>query len=225
MSYPYQNTYSYGTPGATVSYGTPQVQVPTANVTYGTPSVMYATQQPAATVSTQNYAYTTTSNAQPYQQTQTYQVVRDQPNYQVVREQPNYQVVSTQPTRQYVTQRAYNPRDWSTGLCGCFEDINSCCCATWCYPCFLGTLARQMGENPCGPCCCGGACKQLGCFLPTVPNPFLTAMRTKMRMNNGIDGDICGDSLTTGCCECCAAMQMSRQLRHLGVPSASGLCC
>jgi len=102
-------------------------------------------------------------------------------------------------------------RDWSTGTCGCCQDCKSCCFAFWCYPCFLCTLSKDMGENCCGPVCCGAYTRTGGC-----PNVFLTAMRTKMRTRYGIAGGICQDCCCMLCCEFCLTTQMARELKHSG---------
>src|SRR6218665_1175609 len=64
------------------------------------------------------------------------------------------------------------------------------CYAYWCYPCFLCSLATKMDECYCGPHCCGsgGGVNLLSssCFLPTSPNTFLVAMRSKLRAQHGI---------------------------------------
>ncbi|XP_078676620.1 placenta-specific gene 8 protein-like [Branchiostoma floridae x Branchiostoma belcheri] len=90
------------------------------------------------------------------------------------------------------------PRQWSSGLCACFDDMGSCLASTFCFPCFLCFLADKMGESCCTPCCHAHAA--------------MVGMRTKIRIQNNITGDIHNDIWTTGCCAMCAACQMSREV-------------
>ena len=125
-------------------------------------------------------------------------------------------VVMNQPGAARHLGQPQNIRKWSTGLCGCCEDVPNCCFAFWCYPCFVCTLATKMDENCCGPICCGGGAKCVGMHCSGAPNPFVTAMRTKMRAKHGIEGSICDDVCCTWCCECCVATQLHRELKHVG---------
>ncbi|PVD31998.1 hypothetical protein C0Q70_07424 [Pomacea canaliculata] len=63
------------------------------------------------------------------------------------------------------------PRDWSTGICGCFDDIKVCLCVLCCEPCAEIKLSMDMGEHYCVPCC--------------VPN-WLVVLRTKLRTQHNI---------------------------------------
>lgn len=88
------------------------------------------------------------------------------------------------------------PRGWSSGICGCFEDMSSCCgvywCGAGCYPCYL---SAKLNESCCLPCC-----------LPA--NSWLIALRVKMRAENNINGSIMEDC----CCVCCCAPLVMCQL-------------
>ncbi|PVD32000.1 hypothetical protein C0Q70_07426 [Pomacea canaliculata] len=63
------------------------------------------------------------------------------------------------------------PRAWSTGICGCFDDLGVCCCVWWCTPCAISQLVGDMGEHCCVPCCVPG---------------WLVALRTKLRTQHNI---------------------------------------
>jgi Cys-rich protein (TIGR01571 family) len=99
-----------------------------------------------------------------------------------------------------------NVREWSTGLCGCFEGCGSCVYAFFCYPCFMCTLASRMNECMCGPFFCDKV--------------FVIAMRTKLRSMHGISGSILNDCFTVTCCEFCATQQMYRELNNVERPSS-----
>lgn len=116
-----------------------------------------------------------------------------------------YVVVPQQITATERVGQRQNERVWSTGICGCFQDCCGCLYAYCCYPCFVCTVANQMGEFCCGPWCCN---------IPIAPNPFLVGMRSKLRGQYGIKGSVCNDTVCVMCCQCCVAMQMSRELKH-----------
>uniref|UniRef100_A0A671QD02 Uncharacterized protein n=1 Tax=Sinocyclocheilus anshuiensis TaxID=1608454 RepID=A0A671QD02_9TELE len=40
---------------------------------------------------------------------------------------------------------------WNTGICDCCQDLNSCCYAYWCFPCFTCTTTGEFGESTCLP--------------------------------------------------------------------------
>ncbi|KAL5010713.1 hypothetical protein ScPMuIL_013018 [Solemya velum] len=90
-------------------------------------------------------------------------------------------------------------RLWSSGTCACFDDCESCVLATV-FPCYPMVLASRMGENACVPLC--------------VPNA-MTAMRTKIRIENGIMGSICDDCLMATFCGPCALCQMKREMDYI----------
>ncbi|XP_074660827.1 cornifelin-like isoform X2 [Tubulanus polymorphus] len=109
-------------------------------------------------------------------------------------------VVTSQPTTTVrVVQQG--SRDWSSGLLACCDDVKVCCCGLFCLPCTLCRISTAQGEHCCAPVCCPGA-------------PL--AMRTKMRLENGIQGTICKDGLQFYCCTPCAVCQMEREMKHVG---------
>jgi len=64
------------------------------------------------------------------------------------------------------------------------------CYALWCWPCFLCSLANAMGECSVGPWLCHtnpSACCCMHTFIPSCVNPFLFAMRSKLRAQYGIE--------------------------------------
>jgi len=92
-------------------------------------------------------------------------------------------------------------REWSTGMCGCFEDCCSCIYAFFCFPCFTCTLASEMNECALGPFCCG--------------RMFLIPMRTKVRTLYNIQGSICKDICAMTFCDFCVTLQMHRELKNM----------
>ncbi|XP_053398397.1 placenta-specific gene 8 protein-like [Mercenaria mercenaria] len=101
--------------------------------------------------------------------------------------------VATNPTRF---------RPWTTDLCGCMQDIETCMMAWCCTPCFLAKLSKEMDECVCTSCCVPGA---------------LMAMRVKVRAANRIKGSICEDCIITSCCPLLTMCQMKRELDNVAL--------
>lgn len=90
-------------------------------------------------------------------------------------------------------------REWTTGMCGCFEHCASCMAAFCCFWCFNCYLSSQMDENICGPVC---------------GSPFMVALRTRLRAVNGIEGSVCKDMCSFWFCPCCVVSQMYREMKN-----------
>ncbi|KAH3728689.1 placenta-specific gene 8 protein-like [Dreissena polymorpha] len=93
-------------------------------------------------------------------------------------------------------------RDWTSGLCGCCEDIGSCCMTFWCSGASACSIAVRVGDSFCMPLC--------------VPDAGL-AMRVRVRGLGDIKGSICNDCLVMCCCGPCGACQMHRELDAMGL--------
>ncbi|XP_033110218.1 cornifelin homolog A-like [Anneissia japonica] len=90
-------------------------------------------------------------------------------------------------------------RQWSTGLFGCFSDIDSCLGGLFCGPFFICHLANKAGECCCAPYCVPGA---------------MIAIRMKVRTRLNIQGSLCTDCCVLCCCGGCAACQMHREINN-----------
>ena len=105
---------------------------------------------------------------------------------------------------------------WSTGLCGCFSDCDTCC-ISFLIPCWqFGINSQELG---------------LGTFCDStsvVPNtllycmciPFLgmahtlaTVQRSEVRDKYGISGSLLGDFCASLFCLPCTLSQVSREIR------------
>ncbi|KAJ7173616.1 PLAC8 family-domain-containing protein [Mycena filopes] len=112
-------------------------------------------------------------------------------------------------------------REWSNGLCGCFEACGTCCHACWC-PCIvhgknkqrLNHLQGQGSPDPDGGSCCSGACWG-HCLLTSFLGAgfVLQCMnRGDVRGRYGIEGGCCGDCCGSFCCGPCDLVQVSREI-------------
>nr|XP_033781462.1 cornifelin-like [Geotrypetes seraphini] len=91
--------------------------------------------------------------------------------------------------------------DWGTGLTDCCEDCGICCCALWCFPCFMCRTVDEFGECLCLPLLenCGGVS---------------LAMRASVRERYKIPGSIFSDCCTVCCCYSCTWCQMAREIKR-----------
>ncbi|KAL8232668.1 hypothetical protein R6Q57_002446 [Mikania cordata] len=123
------------------------------------------------------------------------------------------------------------PVQWSSGICACFDDLQSCFIGTVC-PCFLfGKNAEVLGSSSfmgsctthfiiCGlvnSCCCllsGGLLLGFpGCFAACYACGYRKALRTKYNLQEAP----CGDFITHLCCHLCAVCQEYREIRERSV--------
>ncbi|KAK2182767.1 hypothetical protein NP493_337g02044 [Ridgeia piscesae] len=108
--------------------------------------------------------------------------------------QPQTIVVMQQPMAGAGTQL----REWNSGVFGCFSDFGSCIYGYFCLHCLMCNVSTRLGEN----------CLAAHCALP--------ALRTKLRVANGIQGSVCDDWLCSQCFMPCVVCQLDRELRHIG---------
>ncbi|KAH3728726.1 uncharacterized protein LOC127852614 [Dreissena polymorpha] len=65
-------------------------------------------------------------------------------------------VINNQPTQPENSLRVgtrNGTRDWTSGLCGCCEDIGSCCMTIWCSGASTCALSIRVGDGFCMPFC------------------------------------------------------------------------
>uniref|UniRef100_A0AAY5KQP3 Plac8 onzin related protein 1 n=1 Tax=Esox lucius TaxID=8010 RepID=A0AAY5KQP3_ESOLU len=77
--------------------------------------------------------------------------------------------------QQVTTITSTQSAEWSTGICDCCSDMGTCCCATWCFPCFQCQTASHFGW-----CCCMPLLDPIACFAVSC------CMRSSMRERYGI---------------------------------------
>ncbi|XP_047341977.1 protein PLANT CADMIUM RESISTANCE 2-like isoform X2 [Impatiens glandulifera] len=111
--------------------------------------------------------------------------------------------------------------NWSTGLCGCFEDVPNCCLTFWC-PCItFGQIAEivDRGSTSCGA---SGALYTLILMLVGCTCCYSCFYRTKMRKQYSLPETPCGDCLIHCFCETCALCQEYRELKNQGFDMSLG---
>jgi len=123
--------------------------------------------------------------------------------------QPYYPAIPQQQTHTVIVQQPMAgapggplmPRPWTTDTFSCFDDCGVCLLTYFC-PCItVYQVAEDLGESGCGVCCC-------------VPNQ-LQVLRTKLRVQQKIQGTMMNDCCCTSFCGICTLCQMKREINYL----------
>ncbi|VVA94503.1 unnamed protein product [Arabis nemorensis] len=108
-------------------------------------------------------------------------------------------------------------KGWSTDLCECWMDINSCCLTCWCPCVAFGRIAEivDRGSTSCGM---SGAMYMVIMMLTGFAGSSLYSCfyRTKLRAQHNLKERPCCDCCVHFCCEPCALCQEYRQLQQNG---------
>ncbi|XP_054787651.1 cell number regulator 2-like isoform X2 [Prosopis cineraria] len=112
---------------------------------------------------------------------------------------------------------ADHPRhgQWTTGLCGCFEDPGNCC-MTCCCPCITFGESAEVIDKGNTSCACAGlvfyALSYVGCV-----GLYSCTYRRKLRGLFNLPEEPCSDRCIHCCCTSCAICQEYRELRNRGI--------
>ncbi|EFJ13348.1 hypothetical protein SELMODRAFT_122730 [Selaginella moellendorffii] len=110
---------------------------------------------------------------------------------------------------------------WTTGLCGCFEDFNSYCCACLC-PCVVVGRNINVLDQGNTSCCTGGT---VFCLLHSMAGLgclYSCLYRGKLRNKFGLPPEPCNDICTECWCLCCSIAQTYRELKNRNMDPALG---
>ncbi|GMY18327.1 protein PLANT CADMIUM RESISTANCE 3-like [Fagus crenata] len=131
--------------------------------------------------------------------------------------------VTNQPNlpRLTATPDLKSPVPWSTGLCDCCDDVNSCCLTCWC-PCItFGRIAEivDRGSTSCGV---SGALYTLIMFVTGCSCLYSCFYRSKLRGQYFLEESPCTDCCIHCCCEECSLCQEYRELKNQGFDMSIG---
>eukprot|EP00090_Calanus_glacialis_P041543 TRINITY_DN73495_c0_g1_i1.p1 TRINITY_DN73495_c0_g1~~TRINITY_DN73495_c0_g1_i1.p1 ORF type:complete len:100 (-),score=19.54 TRINITY_DN73495_c0_g1_i1:44-343(-) len=93
--------------------------------------------------------------------------------------------------------------DWKHGLCGCTDDMGTCCYGYWCGCCMMMDNANRLGKS-------GIVYALLGCFGHFIP---ILLTRQAAREQYNIEGSTCDDVMVSCCCACCSNIQTANEIR------------
>ncbi|KAK1800720.1 hypothetical protein P4O66_005911, partial [Electrophorus voltai] len=109
--------------------------------------------------------------------------------------------------------------EWSSGLCQCCEDMDSCCYAYWCCPCFACSTTSEFREAMCLPLIdiLGPGLLEASGMAVCVP-PVTLSMRAAVRNKYEIRGSMFEDIMISCFCIWCSWCQMHREIKHHNIP-------
>ncbi|BBN19554.1 hypothetical protein MPTK1_8g11660 [Marchantia polymorpha subsp. ruderalis] len=114
-----------------------------------------------------------------------------------------------------------NTGQWTSGLCDCFEDCNSCCLGMFC-PCVLfGRIANIVDQ---GAISCLGAGTVFCCLTNCTACGFLhtCTYRARMRQKFGLPEKPCVDCCSDYFCLRCSTCQLYRELLNRRIDPSHG---
>jgi Cys-rich protein (TIGR01571 family) len=133
---------------------------------------------------------------------------------------PPPQQPGTIPPKQYVapTQSLSPPSSgtWTTGICGCCEEVESCCWAFWCPCVAFGRIVEIVDEGNTS-CLTGGAIWYLIHQHTCCGALYSCGYRTKLREKYGLPEEPCNDCCTDCFCLPCSLAQQTRELQNHGL--------
>ncbi|KAI4357596.1 hypothetical protein L6164_001534 [Bauhinia variegata] len=112
--------------------------------------------------------------------------------------------------------------DWSSGLCDCCSDANSCCLTIWCPCVTFGRIAEIVDQGTLGCCFHGTLCCLLGAFFHLAPSLYTCIYRKNMRATYNIEGNQCVDCLLSFFCFNLSLCQQYRELKARGYDPSAG---
>ncbi|KAL5727337.1 hypothetical protein ACHQM5_000547 [Ranunculus cassubicifolius] len=110
--------------------------------------------------------------------------------------------------------------DWSTGLCGCFEDFRNCCITCWCPCVTVGQIAEVLDRGTTS--CVVSAAIYTALLYAGCPCIYSCGFRTKLRKLYSLKEGSCGDCCLHFWCDACAICQEYRELKIRGVDPSIG---
>ncbi|XP_002529141.4 protein PLANT CADMIUM RESISTANCE 11 isoform X2 [Ricinus communis] len=129
--------------------------------------------------------------------------------------------ITRPPSTLDASNNLHSPVAWSTGLCGCFEDVRSCCLTCWC-PCITFGRIAEMADRGSTACGVSGALYTLILCLTGCSCLYSCFYRSKLRGQFFLEESPCTDCCVHCFCEECALCQEYRELNNRGFDMSIG---
>ncbi|XP_052134718.1 cell number regulator 10-like [Oryza glaberrima] len=106
---------------------------------------------------------------------------------------------------------------WTTALCDCADDCNTCCMACWC-PCIPVGQIAEIVDRGSSSCALNAVlyCLVLHVSAGMCQWVYSCAYRARLRAAYDLPETPCSDCLVTFCCQTCSIAQMHRELKNRG---------
>ncbi|CAK9219468.1 unnamed protein product [Sphagnum troendelagicum] len=129
------------------------------------------------------------------------------------------QPVMPPPQQNFAPTQTFPPPNsgvWTTGICGCCEEIESFCCAFWCPCVSFGRIVEILDQGSTA-CLTGGAIFYLIHQHTYCGALYTCGYRAKLRRKYGLPEEPCNDCCTDCFCLPCSLAQQTRELQNHGV--------
>ncbi|XP_048527365.1 cell number regulator 2-like [Triticum urartu] len=110
---------------------------------------------------------------------------------------------------------------WSSGLCGCFDDVGGCCLTFFCPCVTFGRIAAIVDKGDTS-CCLSGTGYLLLNWFAGLGCLYSCYYRSKLREQYGLQEKPCPDCCVHMFCEACALCQEYRELKSRGFDMSAG---
>uniref|UniRef100_A0A0E0KRI1 Uncharacterized protein n=1 Tax=Oryza punctata TaxID=4537 RepID=A0A0E0KRI1_ORYPU len=119
--------------------------------------------------------------------------------------------------------QANNPpvASWSSGLCGCCDDVGGCCLTFFC-PCIAFGRIAEIVDQGATSCCASGTLYMLLATATGFACAYSCCYRSRLRQQYGLEEKPCGDCCVHWCCHPCALCQEYRELKSHGFDMSLG---
>ncbi|XP_058184317.1 protein PLANT CADMIUM RESISTANCE 2-like isoform X2 [Rhododendron vialii] len=114
-----------------------------------------------------------------------------------------------------------SPGPWSTGLCGCFEDVSNCCITCFC-PCITFGQIAEIVDKGTQSCAISGVLYGLILHFTGCACLYSCFYRSKLRNQYALEESPCADCCTHFFCQYCALCQEYRELKNQGFDMSIG---
>ncbi|KAF7062987.1 hypothetical protein CFC21_069525 [Triticum aestivum] len=114
-----------------------------------------------------------------------------------------------------------NTTSWSSGLCGCFDDVGGCCLTFFCPCVTFGRIAAIVDKGETS-CFVSGTGYLLLNWLTGLACLHSFRYRSKLREQYGLQEKPCPDCCVHMFCEACALCQEYRELKTRGFDMSAG---